>query len=129
MRLLLDTQVAVWWLTGAARLTARARRRITASSCSVSVASVWEVAIKHRLRKLALHPERFRDEMLRAGAAVTPVLDEHAIATTNLAIDHGDPFDRLLLATAQVDGLVFATADAALLRAITGDRSVAVLAV
>ncbi len=115
MRLLLDTQVALWWLTGNKRLAKPVRAVIAQSDCYLSVASVWEVAIKFRLGKLPLSPQTFRDEMATAGATIQPIADAHAIATAGLDIAHSDPFDRLLLATARAERLVLLTADAALL--------------
>lgn len=129
MRLLLDTQVALWWLVGAKRISSAMRKRIAASACAVSVASVWEVAIKHRLGKLPVAPQRFRDEMLRAGASIIPIEDEHAIRSGTVGIDHADPFDRLLLATAIAEGLHLVTADAGLLDAAASSRSFPILAV
>jgi PIN domain nuclease of toxin-antitoxin system len=109
--LLLDTQVALWWLTGSRRLSRASRDLIAAEPCIVSVASVWEVAIKHRLGKLPISARRFRDEMRSAGALVASISDEHAVATADLELAHADPFDRLLLATAMVDRLQLLTAD------------------
>ena len=114
MRLLLDTQVALWWLTASARLSKASRALIAASPCVVSAASVWEVAIKHRLGKLPVPPRRFRDEMQSAGAVIMAVSDEHALATIDPPDALTDPFDRLLIATANVEHLVMLTADAAL---------------
>jgi PIN domain nuclease of toxin-antitoxin system len=115
LRLLLDTQVALWWLTASRRLSAVSRALIAGSSCVVSVASIWEVAIKHRLGKLPVPPRRFRDEMRSAGAYILSVSDEHALATADLPIAHGDPFDRLLIAAAQVDEMTLLTADRTLI--------------
>jgi PIN domain nuclease of toxin-antitoxin system len=129
MRLLLDTQVALWWLIGARRLSGASRRQIASATCVVSVASIWEVAIKHRLGKLPVAPVRFRDGMLRAGATILPIQDEHAIASASLPLAHSDPFDRLLLATAQVEVLRLATGDGPLLDAAAADPSLPVLAV
>ena len=120
MTLLLDTQVALWWLTGSRRLSAISRERIAVEPCAISAASVWEVAIKHRLGKLPISPARFRDEMRSAGALVLSISDEHAVATVDLAVEHTDPFDRLLLAVAVVDRFVLLTADRAL--ALLHDR-------
>ena len=115
MRLLLDTQVALWWLTASPRLSKVSQRLIAQSSCSVSVASIWEVAIKHRLGKLPLSARRFRDEMRSGGALILSVSDEHALATADLPYAHSDPFDRLLLSVAKAEHLVLLTADAALI--------------
>lgn len=129
MRLLLDTQVALWWLIGAKRLDAASRRRIAASECVVSVASVWEVAIKHRLGRLPVSPATFRDEMARSGAAILAVEDQHAIRSADLPTNHGDPFDRLLLATAIEEGLRLTTADRALLEIAERDRALPIVGV
>lgn len=59
MRLLLDTQIALWWLIGDTRLRRVVRERIAASTCFLGVASVWEVAIKHRIGKLPMAPDLF----------------------------------------------------------------------
>ncbi len=115
MRLLLDTQVALWWLVGSPRLSRSCRDFISTSSCVVSVVSIWEVASKHRLGKLPVPPQLFRDETRKAGAALLPIADVHAIATTEIALEHKDPFDRLLLATAQTEHLVLLTSDEGLL--------------
>jgi PIN domain nuclease of toxin-antitoxin system len=115
VRLLLDTQVALWWLGDSRRLSDASRELIAASPCVLSVASVWEVAIKHRIGKLAVAPGRFRDEMRSAGATILSVNDDHAIATLEHPADHFDPFDSLLLAVARTEHLVLLTADAALL--------------
>jgi PIN domain nuclease of toxin-antitoxin system len=127
MRLLLDTQVALWWLIGAKRLSPPARRRVASASCVISVASIWEVAIKHWLGKLPVAPMRFRDAMLRAGATILPIQDEHVIASSSLPFVHADPFDRLLLATARIEALQFVTSDGALLA--VADPSLPIIAV
>ena len=123
MRLLLDTQVALWWLIGAKRLSSAARKRIASSECVVSVASVWEVAIKHRLGRLPVSPASFRDQMTQGGAAILPIEDEHAIKSGDLPTNHSDPFDRLLLATAIVERLQLLTADGKLLELALADDS------
>jgi PIN domain nuclease of toxin-antitoxin system len=111
MRLLLDTQVMLWWLLDDPRLRRATRNLMTATPCVVSVASVWEVAIKHRLGKLPLAPALFLDQSLAAGASILPVLDVHAIETAELPPVHEDPFDRLLIAQARVEGLMAVSAD------------------
>ncbi len=93
------------------------------------MASVWEVGIKHRIGKLPITARRFRDELLRAGISIRPIEDDHAIVSGELPLRHADPFDRLLLATALVDGTRLATADAALIDAGEHDRSLPIIAV
>jgi PIN domain nuclease of toxin-antitoxin system len=129
VRLLLDTQVALWWLIGAKRLSEASRKRIAASACVVSVASIWEVAIKHRLGKLPVPPERFRNAMARGGATILPIHDEHSIGSAGLATDHTDPFDRLLMATALAEGLQLLTADATLIAIGVSNRTLPILSV
>ena len=116
MRLLLDTQVALWWLTGSPKLSKASRERMAGSPCVVSVASVWEVALKHSLGKLPISPRRFRDEMQSAGAVILSVSDEHILTTVDLPEAHRDPFDRLLLSVAEAEHLVLLTADRELIR-------------
>jgi PIN domain nuclease of toxin-antitoxin system len=114
VRLLLDTQVALWWLTASPRLSKASRELVAASPCTVSVASVWEVALKHGLGKLPVPPLRFRDEMRTAGAVILSVTDEHVLTSADAAV-HPDPFDRLLLGVALAEGLQLLTADTALI--------------
>lgn len=113
MTLLLDTRIALWWLVGSRRLGAAARRLIAESACVLSAASVWEIAIKHRLGKLPVGPALFRDRMLAAGAELLAVSDRHAIETATLPRHHDDPFDRMLIAQARLERLRAVSADKA----------------
>ena len=113
MILLLDTQVALWWLAGSHRLRGPARELLAGSACVLSAASVWEVAIKHRIGKLSVGPALFRDRMLAAGAELLAVSDAHAIETAALPRHHDDPFDRMLIAQARVEKLRAVSADRA----------------
>lgn len=115
MRLLLDTQVALWWLTASPRLSKSSRELMVGSPCTVSVASVWEVDLKHRLGKLPIAPMRFRDEMRSAGATILSLTAEHVLTRVKAAEFHRDPFDRLLLSVAEIESLVLLTADTALI--------------
>jgi PIN domain nuclease of toxin-antitoxin system len=112
MKLLLDTQIMLWWLLGDARLRQETRELMATTACLISVASVWEVAIKHRLGKLSVDPVTFRDRTLAAGASLLPIGDAHAIETGRLPGVHADPFDRLIIAQARIEGLVAVSADA-----------------
>ncbi|MDA7490959.1 type II toxin-antitoxin system VapC family toxin [Synechococcus sp. AH-707-M23] len=111
MRCLLDTQVMLWWLLDDPRLGAKSRQLLASKPCLVSVASIWEVAIKHRIGKLEVSPIVFRDQSIAAGADLLPVLDPHVIETAQLPILHQDPFDRLLIAQARVEGLMAVSSD------------------
>jgi len=115
VRLLLDTQVALWWLTANPRLSKTTRELMAGSPCIVSVASIWEVDLKHRLGKLPIAPRRFRDEMRSAGAAILSISDDHVLTAVKPAETHRDPFDRLLLSVAESENLVLLTADTALI--------------
>ncbi|HVE89846.1 MAG TPA: type II toxin-antitoxin system VapC family toxin [Burkholderiaceae bacterium] len=113
MTLLLDTQIAIWWLVGSRRLDGQTRKLLARSACVLSAASVWEVAIKHRLGKLTVAPALFRDRMVAAGAELLMVSDTHAIETAELPRHHDDPFDRMLIAQARVENLRAVSADKA----------------
>ena len=112
MRLLLDTHVLIWWDEGR-RLSAPARRAITdADEVFVSAASAWEVAIKVGLGRL--RPTRtVEDAVEESGFAELPVTFQHASRVASLPPHHRDPFDRLLAAQAEVEGLTLVTRDPA----------------
>ncbi len=84
MRLLLDTQIALWWLTANRRLSKASRELVATSHCELSVGSIWEVAIKHGLGKLAMPPGTFRDEMLAAGTIVLSLTDAHVLTAAEV---------------------------------------------
>ena len=111
MRCLADTQLMFWWLIDDPRLGAKSRELLASRPCLVSVASIWEVAIKHRIGKLEVSPIVFRDQSIAAGADLLPVLDSHVIETAQLPMLHQDPFDRLLIAQARVEGLMAVSSD------------------
>ena len=111
MRLLLDTQIMLWWLLDDPRLRADTRDLMATTACVVSVASIWEVAIKNRLGKLPVSADHFREQSLGAGASILPILEGHVIETGQLPAVHGDPFDRLLIAQARMEGLLAVSSD------------------
>jgi len=111
MRLLLDTQVMLWWLLGDQRLRRETRELMAATACMISVASIWEVAIKHRIGKLSIDPVTFRDHSLAVGGALLEIKDAHAIETAKLPGIHEDPFDRLIIAQARVEGVAVVSSD------------------
>ena len=121
MRLLLDTHILLWRLAGSGRLSAKAIELIdeTATQVVASTASVWEVAIKWSLRQgspddMPLSARDFAAALDAAGIEVLPIRPSHAAELDDLPNLHRDPFDRLLLATAQVEGLTLLTRDAQL---------------
>ena len=111
---LLDTHVLLWLLTDDPTLGDEARRLILRGPTYYSAASAWELAIKSDLGKVTI-PDRLAAELRAAGLAELPVTAEHAVAIREVALPHRDPFDRLLVAAARVEGLTFLTADRVLL--------------
>jgi len=117
MRILLDTHIFLWAVAGSPLLKAPARRAIeSAEQVYVSAASVWEIAIKARLGKIAADPDELVAAIESSGFVELPVRATHAAAVTTLALHHNDPFDRLLIAQAVTEPLKFLTADAMLLQ-------------
>lgn len=112
MRLLPDTHAALWLLGGDDRLTRRADSLLTDASNEILLSSavVWEVAIKRSLNKLDA-PEGFAAELLDAGAAPLAVSADHAEAVAELPWHHRDPFDRLLVAQAVLEGAILVSGD------------------
>ena len=98
------------------RLAPASRRLLTKSDNELllSAASAWEIAIKHGLGKLRLPdtPERAIPELMACtGVVPLPVLHRHALRAATLPRKHRDPFDRLLVAQAQIEDLAILTAD------------------
>ena len=118
MNLLLDTQALLWWTAGSRKLGRRARRAIEteAATVRVSAASAWEIAIKLRAGRLKLADPLHAwmpGRLQREGFLMLSVAVEHAVAVALLPDHHQDPFDRLLIAQARVEGLTIVTSDAA----------------
>ena len=121
MRILLDTQVWLWMLAAPDRLSEDARTRLAdpSNELLLSAASTWEIAIKVGLEKLTLpgSPERVVPEMIEAsGVTPLPVHVAHTLRVAELPHHHRDPFDRLLVAQAQLEGVPICTADPVLAR-------------
>jgi PIN domain nuclease of toxin-antitoxin system len=112
LRLLVDTQAALWLLAKDERLRPTAREMIFDRSvdCFLSAASVWEVAIKRKLGKLSASSE-FHIDLERHGVIGLPVYDRHAARVAELPLHHGDPFDRLLVAQAIGERMSILSAD------------------
>jgi PIN domain nuclease of toxin-antitoxin system len=117
MRLLLDTQVYVWFLADSPELTKKARRAIDdADEVAVSAASIWELAIKSALGKIRIDVGRAHEGIAASGFVELPVRAAHAVAVADLPAHHRDPFDRLLVAQAIAEPFSLLTADRALAR-------------
>lgn len=112
MRLLLDTHVFLWFLADSPKLTKKARARIRrADDVFISAASIWEATIKAGLGKLDADPADLVAGIEASGFVELPVRARHAARVAQLAREHRDPFDRLLLAQAIDEPLRFLTAD------------------
>ena len=112
MRLLLDTHVVLWWLNRDRRLSRPVRSSIEqqADQVLVSAASAWEIAIKRAVRKLE-PPVRWHQEITDFGFAPLAITFEHAREAGELPRHHADPFDRMLVAQARLEGLTLVTTD------------------
>lgn len=119
MRILLDTQCWLWMSLAPERFSPRGRALVenAENALYLSAASAWEIAIKHALGKLGLPepPETYVPSRM-AALSVQPLAIEHAHAlhAAMLPAHHRDPFDRLLVAQAQLDDLPILTADPAI---------------
>ena len=122
MRVLLDTHAFLWWTSEhGKRLSGRARDLLSDSSTDamVSVVSAWEIAIKVATGRLEIEgdPEHWVPErILRYGFSPLSVELPHALRAGQLPPIHRDPFDRLLVAQAQVEGIPIITSDPAIAR-------------
>jgi PIN domain nuclease of toxin-antitoxin system len=112
VNLLLDTPVLIWWDEGR-KLSGAARRAIEAAdTVYVSAASAWEVAIKIGLGRL--RPTRTVEQAVEeSGFLELPITFRHAERVAGLPAHHRDPFDRLLIAQAELEGLTLVTRDPA----------------
>lgn len=112
MKLLLDTHILIWSVLDDPALSNRHRKVLTSAEVEiyVSAVSVWEVAIKRALGKLSVPMEIF-DQAQRAGCQSLDITWDHGRAVETLPSHHGDPFDRMLIAQANVEGLTLVTAD------------------
>ena len=115
MNLLLDTHVLLWAAGASPRLPADARALIEdpENELVFSAASLWEVAIKRGLgrEEFSADPRLLRRGLLENGYVELPVTGAHAAAVDLLPPIHKDPFDRILIAQAQIEGLLLLTAD------------------
>lgn len=115
MRLLLDTQVFLWAVSGSRSLTPKTRAVIRgADEVFVSAASIWEIAIKIRLGRLEADAVALAAAIEESGFKELPVHATHAAHVASLPPHHNDPFDRLLVAQAMMEPLRLLTADGAL---------------
>jgi PIN domain nuclease of toxin-antitoxin system len=117
MRLLLDTHAFLWWDSKDALLPPPLRAAIASpqNQVFVSAVSVWEIAIKRALGKL-IFGQGLVSAIEGHGFSGLPVTAEQAEWASSLPQLHRDPFDRLLVAQAQLEGMILVTVDAEILR-------------
>jgi PIN domain nuclease of toxin-antitoxin system len=116
MKILLDTHAFLWWITDDQKLSSRAREVISDAENELffSAASGWEISIKVQLGRLKLpeEPERFIPEQLRMNFIRSlPIQMRHALFVSTLPNHHRDPFDRILVAQAQLEEMSILSAD------------------
>ncbi len=111
-RILLDTHALLWWLSGDIRLGQDSIEIIASqdNDIFVSAVSVWEIAIKKK-KGLLEAPDDFDAIIIKEGFKHLPITAYHAQQAGELELHHKDPFDRMLVAQAQAEGLIFMTND------------------
>lgn len=119
LSVLLDTHVLLWALATPDKLSTAARSLLEhpQTELLVSAVSAWEIATKHRLGKLpAAEPiiSSYAAHLITLGARELPVTSAHALAAGSFAVDHRDPFDRMLAAQAIIEGVPLITNDPAM---------------
>lgn len=120
MEILLDTHIALWAITDTEKLSSQALELLEAEENKVfySLASVWEIAIKHKLHpnNMPIPEEAFVDFCEKTGFIQLPIRTEHIFLLKSLermtdTPNHKDPFDRILLAQAKQENMIFITHD------------------
>ncbi len=118
MRLLLDAHAFLWFVGGDPRLSASARASIEdpGNTRLLSIASLWEIAIKVTTGKLTLNRPFemiFPHQLIFNDITLLDIGIDHVTAVTTLPLHHRDPFDRLLIAQAMVEDIPIVSADSA----------------
>jgi PIN domain nuclease of toxin-antitoxin system len=115
MKLLLDSHAFLWWLAGDSKLSVGARQAVAdpAAIVFVSAATIWELSIKAALGRVDLGDADLVDEIKHNDFVELPMTSRHSLAAAYLPRHHGNPFDRMLIAQAQIEGLTVVTRDSA----------------
>jgi len=116
MKVLLDTHTFLWWITDDPKLSLRVRGIINDGENEIFISAItgWEIAIKAQIGRLKLpdQPQHFILEQLKInGMKSLPIEMRHALHISTLPIHHQDPFDRILIAQAQMEELSILSAD------------------
>jgi PIN domain nuclease of toxin-antitoxin system len=112
VKVLLDTNILLWWLADDEHLPARAAAAIAdpGNEVVVSAATAWEISIKQAAGRLDA-PEDLLDAVAGSDFGTVPITVDHAMAAGALPPHHADPFDRMLIAQARLEGFTLVSAD------------------
>ena len=118
MRLLLDTHILLWWVTADRRLSKSLVHVLETgeNDVVVSAASLWEIAIKRTLGRIDVDLDELLSSMAADGFVELPLRFVHSLRLPELPRHHDDPFDRILIAQAIVEGRRLVTTDDAILK-------------
>ena len=116
MELILDTHTFIWFVNGDKNLTTKAREAIEeypSNFSYISIASLWEMAIKISLDKLEIrYPfEQILTQLYENGFEILPITFEHVLVVSELPFHHRDPFDRLIVAQAMTEKMTIISKD------------------
>ncbi|AUB39983.1 PIN domain nuclease, a component of toxin-antitoxin system [Nostoc flagelliforme CCNUN1] len=114
MRQLLDTHIFIWFVMGDPRISITLRSQIENNENLLSIASVWEMAIKHSIGKLNFglaFNEFIEQQIIRNGIELLPITIDHITVVATLPLHHRDPFDRILIAQSVVENIPLLSAD------------------
>lgn len=116
MNILLDTHAVIWFITDDRKLPLASKKLIEDSknNCYVSVATYWEMSIKHSLDRLNLQNplERIFEIIEESGFELLPITSSHILTVSKLAFHHRDPFDRMIIGQAINEGMKIMSKDA-----------------
>ncbi len=112
MKVLLDTHILLWWLAGDDHLPAPAAVTIADPDTEVvvSAASAWEISVTQAAGRLDA-PDDLLDAVAANDFGTLPITVDHAMAAGRLPAHHADPFDRMLIAQAQIEGFTLVSVD------------------
>jgi len=115
MRFILDTHLALWVTINSPRISSEARTTLLnpANQFGFSVSSIWEIAIKKGLGRpdFPYDPREIRRQLIMNGHEELTIESRHVVLVDSLPLIHKDPFDRILIAQAMVEGITLLTAD------------------
>jgi PIN domain nuclease of toxin-antitoxin system len=114
MKQLIDTHTLLWFTTGNPRISDNLRLQIENNDNLLSIASVWEMAIKHSIGKLNLDmsfDDFVEQQIIGNGITLKEINQQHISVIAQLPLHHRDPFDRMLIAQAMVENIPIISAD------------------